>query len=364
MRRRPVKTFFLSVPLLAVALGCSGVGPGYVAQAAGGQLDLYRASRPIDEVVRDPGVGKQTKDLLREVAPVKDYARKRGLSVSDNYSNYVQLDRPYVVWFVNASLPLQFYPKTFWFPVVGSFPGLGWFDESEAVSFADELQREGWDVSVRGVRAFSTGGWFTDPIVSSMFTQTDNAVGYLVNIVLHESVHATVLIENQQYFNESLASFVADTMTPQYLYQRFGEHSWELDVYLERRAQGEQALEIVAKAYDSLEALYNSDKSDFEKTVQKQKTMRRLFVQLGFEEMPNNATLIGSRLYDVGKQEFARLYASCDENWRSFLRSVASLQPEHFGSLQREDFGPVVDQLSERDCVPHPPPRPSRYRLR
>src|SRR5690606_5007973 len=105
------------------------------------------------------------------VPHIKAYALENGLAISDNYDEFVALNRPYVVWFVNASHPLAFYPKTFWFPVVGSFPGLGWFDERTARRHAASLQREGWDVSVRGVRAFSTGGWFGDPIVSSMFTE-------------------------------------------------------------------------------------------------------------------------------------------------------------------------------------------------
>jgi hypothetical protein len=153
-------------------------------------------------------------------------------------------------------------------------------------------------------------------------------------------------------------------MTPQYLYQEFGRDSWELSTYLERRAEGELALEIVAQTYDALEALYNGGHSDSEKLLQKQKLMRYLFVRLGFEELPNNATLVGSRLYDVGKEEFLRLYRSCGEDWRSFLRAAGSVGSRHFGTPQSEDFAPVVEALCERACVPHEAPRLSRYRMR
>jgi predicted aminopeptidase len=240
---------------------------------------------------------------------------------------------------------------------------LGWFDEQKALDFAKGLEVQGWDVSVRGVRAFSTGGWFTDPIVSSMFTESDNAIGYLVNIIFHESVHATVLIENQQYYNESLASFVADTMTPQYLRQRFGEESWELTIYLERRDQGLQAVQLVSRAYTKLVTLYASDRSEFDKRLEKLRVLRRLYVQLGFEDLPTNATLIGARLYDVGQTEFEQLYVACGRDWRRFLASVGSVRKRDFASAQQEAFGPVVDALSARRCEPWVKEPPSRYRV-
>src|SRR5690606_23044830 len=102
---------------------------------------------------------------------------------------------------------------------------------------------------------FSTGGWFSDPIVSSMFTQSENAFGYLVNIVLHESLHATILIKNQQFYNESLASFVGDQLTLEYLSQRFGDESEVMLVYLEREQQNQQAEQLIQKRYLELEAL-------------------------------------------------------------------------------------------------------------
>jgi len=343
-------------------LGC-GAPPSYLFQAAGGQLDLYRESRPIPEVIADPRTPESIRELLREVPRVKAFALEHGLAVNDNYDDFVELNRPYVVWFVNASDPLGFYPLAFWFPVVGAFPGLGWFDETEARQHAAELARGGWDVSVRGVRAFSTGGWFSDPIVSSMFTDSANAFGYLVNVILHESLHATILVANQQFYNESLASFVGDQLTLRYLAQRFGENSEEMRIYRERELMAEQVEQLISDRYDELEALYASNRPIHDKLIKKQQIMRELFVRVGFEDLPTNATLVGSRLYDVGQAEFKVLLERCGHDWQRFIRVTGSVNAKQFGAPQEEDFTPIVKRLAARECKPFESRRPTRYRL-
>src|SRR6187399_1074133 len=349
--RRGTLECVLLMGCLLIALGC-GAPPSYLFQAAGGQLDLFRRARPIPEAIADARTPESIRLLLREVPKVKAFAIANGLEVNSNYDDYVALNRPYVVWFVNASDPLGFYPLAFWFPVVGTFPGLGWFDETEAREHAAKLARDGWDVSVRGVRAFSTGGWFSDPIVSSMFTDSENAFGYLVNVILHESLHATILVADQQFYNESLASFVGDQLTLRYLAQRFGEDSEEMRIYRERELLNEQAEQLVSDRYDELEALYASNKTVYEKLMRKQQIMRELFVRVGFEELPTNATLLGTRLYDVGQAEFKDLLARCGHDWERFIVATGSVRAGQFGSPQEEDFTPLVKHMTARDCKP------------
>src|SRR6185436_17089338 len=113
----------LSVCLLVALLsGCSTLS--YVAQAAAGQWELVSAARPIPAVLADPNTSEQTRELLREVERVRYFGWQRGLKVGASYRKYVQLDRDYPIWFVNASAPLAFRAKVFSFPIVGSFPGL------------------------------------------------------------------------------------------------------------------------------------------------------------------------------------------------------------------------------------------------
>lgn len=342
------------VPLLFGLLGlCSGCTTlHFVTQAAAGQWELASASRPIPEVIADPRTPALTRRLLSEVEGVRRFAWQNGLQVSGNYKNYVWIDREYPIWFVNASHPLAFRAKVFTFPIVGSFPGLSWFKKQNAEAFRDALLKQGWDVNMRGVSAFSTGGWFDDPIVWSMLSDSPGALASLVNTVLHESLHATVLIKDEQYFNESLASFVADNMAGQYLQQRSGElMPKELAAYLAGKKFGQVRAKQLNEAYQRLDAVYTSALPDAQKYEQKKQIIDELVRGMRLRDRPNNATLIGFKLYQVGHDDFSNLYSACGFNWRRFLSAVSSLKTEDFGQSQRAEFGPVVDALAARGCT-------------
>ncbi len=323
----------------------------YVSQAAAGQWELVSAARPIPAVLADPDTPEQTRELLSEVECVRRFAWQHGLRVGDSYRKYVHLDRDYPLWFVNASAPLAFRAKVFTFPIVGSFPGLGWFDKSDAERFRDQLSAQGWDVNMRGVAAFSTGGWFADPIVWSMLSKHPGAVASLINTVLHESVHATVLIKDQQFFNESLASFIADTMTGQYLQHVTGQAMPpELRAYLSGKQLGQQRVKQLSAYYQELNAVYTSDLPDPQKYERKKQIIDRMMAELRLAQRPNNATLIGFRLYQVGGPNFSALYEACGYNWRRFLSAVSSVSTPDFGREQSSEIGPVLDRLRERGC--------------
>lgn len=340
---------FFAVTLLSLLSGCTSLK--FVAQAAAGQWELASSARPIPEVISDPKTPPLTRRLLSDIEDVRRFAWRNGLKVSGNYEKYVELDREYPVWFVNASHPLAFRAKVFSFPIVGSFPGLAWFDKRDAEKFRDSLIAEGLDVNMRGVSAFSTGGWFDDPIVWSMLSDSPGALASLVNTVLHESLHATVLVKDQQYYNESLASFVGDTMAGHYLQARSGETMpEELRAYLRGRHLGQLRAQQLNAAYHRLDAVYTSALPDAEKYEQKQQIIDELVKEMRLVQRPNNATLIGFKLYQVGRDDFSELYKACGNSWRRFLTAAASLKSEDFGQPQLAEFGPVVDALTARGC--------------
>jgi predicted aminopeptidase len=347
-----VRCLLWSSILIALFLSLSGCSTlRYVAQAAGGQWELAGAARPIPEVIEDPKTPPLTRSLLSDVESVRRFAWQNGLNVAGNYEKYVELDREYPIWFVNASHPLAFRARVFSFPIVGSFPGLAWFDKRDAERFRDSLGAQGYDVNMRGVSAFSTGGWFDDPIVWSMLSDTPGALASLVNTVLHESLHATILIKDQQYFNESLAAFVGDTMAAHYLQQRSGEKMpAELRAYLDGRRLGQERAKRLNEVHQELAAVYESPLSDAEKYEQKRQIIDRLMAEMHLVNRPNNATLIGFKLYHVGRDDFSELFAACGYSWRRFLAAAGSLKSEDFGEPQRAEFGPVVAALRERGC--------------
>lgn len=321
--------------------GCSTVR--YLWQAGRGQLALIQHSRPIPKVLEDARVPQRTKTLLSEIPAIKVYAENAGLKATTNYKDYVDLKRPAVVWVVSACAELEFKPMQWSFPIVGSFTYLGWFDRQDAIHHAEKLkQQPGWDVYVRGAGAYSTLGWFSDPVLSTMLYPGDGALGELVNVILHESVHATLYIKNQSYFNESVASFVADRMTPQYLESRIpAAMTPEIQKYLEIQKTGNKRAEDFRKAYESLEELYASKKSDEEKRSEKKKILDGLSHSVGGKEI-NNAVLLQYRTYGIGEPEFEALFQSCGQDWKRFFAQLHLLKPSDFSQGQLEKFGPAV----------------------
>jgi predicted aminopeptidase len=339
----------LLVCSLLVLLG-SCIQTRYVVQASLGQLELLGRARPIERVLRDPDIDARTRFLLTEVQAVLDYASRQGLKSQGNYQKYVDLDREAVVWFMTTSRPLAFEPRLWSFPIVGSFPYLGWFDYLEALKIQRRLEEDGWEVFVRRVRAYSTGGWFNDPVLSTMLSDEEDAYRSLVNVLMHELVHANVLVNDQSTFNESIASFVGDQMALEYLAHRLGPDSAELVAFREELREDRERGIALEKAYGELDALYTSQRSDQEKRRRKRGILRRIESDLDLDITLNNAVMIGFKTYNAGLDEFAELYRLCDSSFPRFLEVVGSLESADFASEQQEDIAPVIERLIGGGC--------------
>jgi predicted aminopeptidase len=317
----------------------------YLIQAGMGQAELWSLSRDIDEVIADPETDERTRVLLKETRVIMGFAKEHGFSSKGNYEQFVELDRSQVVWFLAAAKPLKLEPEIWTFPLVGSFPYLGWFDRREAVQIRERLKGRGLDTYMRPVHAYSTGGWLDDPILSTMLSSEDDAFRYLSNILLHELTHANLFVEDQATFNESIASFVGDTMAGEYLAWRFGEDSEELRLYREEAAESEVRGARFVQAHTALEVLYASDKSDAEKLAGKERITSDLQHELHLSWKPNNASLVGFKVYNTGQEEFAALYEACSRKWAPFFASIQSLKASDFGKEQLEEIDTVIKGL-------------------
>ncbi len=334
--------------VLSLLCGCTEVR--YALQATQGQFDLWSRTRDIDEVMADGETDPRTRASLEEVERVLRFANKIGLDSKGNYREYVDLPRDEVVWFMVACQPLSFEPVVWSFPIVGSFPYLGWFRYSEALKIRKRLEARGLDVYVRRVQAYSTGGWFHDPVLSSMIPYGEGAIGELANVLLHELTHANILVNNQSTFNESLASFVGDGTAADYLAERFGKDSAELAFFKNEMAEFARAVERLSKGYRELETLYASNKSDQQKRADKQRILVGLENELSLEETPNNASLMGFKTYNAGLPEFERLFESCGRNWPRFFRAVRDIKEDWFPAEQTDEIAPVIERRLRKPC--------------
>lgn len=238
---------------LACALALSSLATQgcYLTHLASGQWRLLRARQPIEEVLAEPSTDEPLRASLRLVERTREYARKLGLDVSGQYTSYVPWPGDRVITSVVAAEPGSVEAHEFWFPLVGSVPYRGFFDVERAEAEAQRLRAEGFDVCLAPVRAYSTLGWFDDPVTGPMLAMGD---GRLVEMLLHELVHATVFVASQPDFNEGIANFFGQEASV-----RFYSDAGESEAAARRRQEVEErhAIDAVVLALrDAVEALY------------------------------------------------------------------------------------------------------------
>jgi predicted aminopeptidase len=323
----------------------------YLAQAARGELDILGSARSIRLLTSEQEVPGRIGRLLLGVRSIKAYGRAQGLHATRNYDRYVDLHRPAAVWVVQASAPLAFDLKYWHFPLVGSIPYLGFFDQASAGRYAGSLaEQEGLDVDVRGASAFSTLGWFHDPVLSTMIAPGDEALGELANVVLHESVHATLYVNDQSAFNESLASFVADRLTLPWLTGVLGRDAPETRAWAAAQARHRAHTERLHRAYLELDAVYRSELTDTQKRAGKARILGAVREELRLTRPLNNAALAGYKTYDTGVPAFERLLEACGRSWPRLMRTLATVRGSDFGRPQRQEFDDVIEPLIAAGC--------------
>ena len=336
------------VALAALAAASSGcLMSRYLAQAAHGQLELLGGARPIDDVIRDPDTSARTAMMLAEIPAIKEYGRGYGLSVRRNYTRFVPVRGPGVVWFVGAADPLAFKPRRWCFPIVGCFAGLGWFDEDDAIAHKLALDKLGYDTIARPAGAYSTGGWFPDPVLSTMLGGGDDAFPELANVVLHESVHATVLVPDQPFFNESFATYVADALTDHWIVERFGRGSPEELAWTLGQAVSRPRVARLLDAYTRLKKLYEGPLPRAQKLAEKARIIDELVDDLKLRRRPNNATLTEARVYNGGLEPLLVAHRACGD-LRKLVIAGRGLTRADFQRTLQEDLAPIGQRLAER----------------
>ncbi len=335
--------------LVAGLVGSSGcVEFDYLLHAAEGQLDLACRARSVESSVDNDDLDPSTRALLADVPKMKAFAEQNGLQPTESYESFVALDRPSVVWTVSAAPPLSLEPKRWTFPIAGEVPYLGWFDKHLAIQQARWLESEGYDVDVRGAAAYSTLGWFSDPVLSSMIENAPDALAELANTILHESVHATVYIPGQSSFNEGLATYLGDELTVRFLDSRFGENSAELKEWQDGERRGKKVHKRCHEAFVELDALYKSDLEDAVKLEKKALVLADVRADVGFRRPVTNATLTNFSTYHSSRDDFARLYEACGRDIPRVMTATKTLVAEDFRERNQEDLSTVIELLSGR----------------
>lgn len=184
----------------------SACSPGYVLRAGYEEAKILWRRQPIEQMLQRGDLDPSTREKLELVLAVRTFARDTlHLRVGDSYGTLAQVDADQVVHVVSAAYQLRLQPYTWWFPIVGRVPYKGYFSQSDAQDEAACLERDGYDTYVRPSVAFSTLGWFADPLLSNLL-RYDRAT--LANVIIHELLHNTAYIGGHADFDESFANFV------------------------------------------------------------------------------------------------------------------------------------------------------------
>ena len=262
----------LLLAALAAGLLASCANLNYYSQAAQGQLSLLSDSRPIDDWLADPGTNPKLRTRLATARQIRLYAvQQLGLPDNQSYKNYTALTRPYVVWNVVATPELSLKPLQWCFPVAGCVNYRGYYGKEDAQDYAHQLRAEGNDVQVGGVSAYSTLGWFNDPLISTFINYPD---AELARLIFHELAHQVVYVAGDSQFNESFASAVEEAGVERWL-ARFGNPAMRAN-YVKYSARKQEFLQLLLGCRRALERNYASHASVAVKRAEKARLFARL----------------------------------------------------------------------------------------
>jgi len=309
----------------------------YLSRGAWEEAKILSRRQPISEIVADPRTPKEAREKLKVVLAARQYAKDSlKLRTKNSFTTYSRLDHDTLVLVVSAAYRDTLKPYTWWFPVVGRVPYKGYFDFAAAKKEAKDLAQDGFDVYVRPSDAFSTLGFFNDPLLNT--TLRGDSID-LANTVIHELTHNTFYASGQAPFNESFAMFVGARGAAAFFRSRGQEAAaakvdaeWQDDKVLAR------FWARVIKSLDSAYRMHTSDKGArilardtvyaetrvalINEIAPQLKTINPLYAQ---RVTLNNAALLARRVYASDLDVFDLIYEKEGRNLRRAIGRIIGL---------------------------------------
>ncbi|MDX8496163.1 aminopeptidase [Mesorhizobium sp. VK22B] len=323
---------FAAVIMASGVTGCTSIS--YYAQSLEGHVQIMAARRNVGTLIHDPSTPEALRSKLTSASAIRRFATDDlALPENNSYRSYVDIRRDAVTWAVFAAPQLSLAPVTWCFPVFGCVPYRGYFDRKAATESAVELHRQGLDVYVSGVTAYSTLGWSSDPLLSTMLRQDDT---YLASLVFHELAHQRVYVNDDSAFNEAFAVAVETTGVRKWLRatgDRAGLRRYEAD-----RKRRVDFLGLVSKTRDELRQVYESSRTSEQMAAAKAAAIDKLRMRYRqmrdkrwagyrgydawFDAPINNAKLAATAVYGERVPAFLRLFDLCSGDYPRFYASV------------------------------------------
>lgn len=339
---------------LSTLTACSNLT--YYSQAVEGQWEVWQRSQPIAKVLAHPATSAPLKQQLADVLNIRTFATTV-LHLPENlsYTYYADLQRPFVVWSVFATPALSLEPKTWCFPIIGCVSYRGYFNQATAEMLATELRDQGYDVYVAGISAYSTLGWFADPVLNTMLKWTTSR---LAGVIFHELAHQKLYIADDTAFNEAFATAVEEEGVQRWLRQ-FSTAADQV-AYQQAQQREMQFVHLVLTTRQRLEEVYQQHHLPRATLVlEKKRIFNRLQTEYAvlkqrwdgysgydnwFAKDLNNAKLLSVVTYQDYVPAFQTLLVKQGHDLQKFYQAVAQL-----GDLPKEQREEELKRLVKVD---------------
>jgi predicted aminopeptidase len=321
------------VALLLSVASCSNLH--YYTQSTRGHLQIMAERQPIVELLNDPACSPELKAKLATVLDIRDFAsRELLLPENGSYRSYVDLKRPHVVWNVVAAPEFSLEPMTWCFPVAGCVSYRGFYTKEEADKFAENLSRRGLDVYSYGVSAYSTLGWFDDPVLNTFLNRSE---ADLAGLIFHELAHQKLYIKNDTSFNEAFAKTVEAEGVLRWLSSKGDEAG--MKNYLRGKKRDEEFIDLGLRFQEDLALLYGQPMTDAEKRAGKKRILQEMRdtytvwkkswggfsgYDRWFEDL-NNAKFVSLNAYHAFVPAFRAILDSHDGDLASFYEEAGEV---------------------------------------
>ena len=318
-------------------LGCQ---LDYLMHSAYYQSKLMNSREPLQKTLTDPRVSEETKRKLKLAQEAKTFAESNlGLKRTHNYESFVQLEDTHVSYVVQVAKAWELTPYKWSFPLVGSLPYKGYFVKKRAQEEAARFSPKEYDTYVRGVSAFSTLGWFNDPIYSSMLRYDDED---LVETIIHETVHATLYIKSNADFNERLATFLGQEGVKKFYLEKEGAESHSLKKIVNDLADQKLFSKFISRELDTLRNWYKENSGQIN-ADQKKLRLREIQDRFAKELQPqfksksysnftkqelNNAILLSYKTYLYDLSDFEILFEAKGRDFKELIKACKKLENE------------------------------------
>ena len=326
------------VVLFCVALSLQCLSGCYLMKQGYYVIKYTTSSTPIEKLQRRVGTPEDLKRFFSLVHDIREFAFDSvGLKKNNNFTTYVKVDRKYLVDIVFAAGKDNFTPYQWRFPFFGSFPDKGYFDRRDAEAEARRLDGKGYDTYIGRADAFSTLGFFSDPIYSFM---KDFPLFEIAALIIHEETHATLFIKNQVQFNEEMATFFGTEGALRFIKAKFGDSSEQFKNAEKQSRDYQMYIGLIDSLYFRLKTEYEDKISMQDKMQKKQETIDwfKEFVTVKYDSLfqtknyqglkrvtINNAFISADITYAFDLKDFYVLYQKDNKNFRTMLSALKAL---------------------------------------